>query len=270
MTAIIIVSAVILFFVFLLASFIKIEIEYDETLFVKIKYLLFTFFRMPKTERQKRKEKRKKEKQKKKEEKLRRKNAKGQHIKNKGSEKPSEKKTDTSKSDEKKSDSKNEDKDKNEKKEDVKNSKSEKEKKEKKPKPDMAIIVGCIKAAKPYVKRLFKKIRFDDVFLEITVGGDDAAKAAVSYGVHCSAVYGLVEFLKDTVHFNAKQIKIGVDFDMEKSDYYAYCNIKLRLSTLLFCAIWGFFAVLKVMKNTRQNDPPKENKKPKETPKKAA
>lgn len=120
------------------------------------------------------------------------------------------------------------------------------------------------------MKRLFKKIRFDDVFLEITVGGDDAAKAAISYGVHCSAVYGLVEFLKDTVHFNAKQIKIHADFDMEKSDYYAYCKIKLRLSTLLFCAIWGFFAVMKVMKAGEEKAPSKGGKDPKKTTKKAA
>lgn len=264
MTAIIIISAIILFFMFLLASFIKVELEYDAEFFVKVKYLCFTLFMMPKSKRKLKKEKKKEEKERKKQERLRKKRHKGQHLKTAEKKKPSKVSCNAgrsvfpeeqSKRSEKSKNSKNADfENRSLKRENVKvqktaNGKKERDEKTDKTKPSLEMILDCVKAAKPYVKRLFKKIRFDDVFVEIVVGGDDAAKTAVSYGVHCAAAHGLVCFLKNTVSFKAKKIDIKANFDLEKTDYYAYGKIKLRLSTLLFCAIWGFFAVYKAMKS---------------------
>ena len=100
------------------------------------------------------------------------------------------------------------------------------------------------------------------------MGGDDAAKTAIAYGVHCAAVYGLVSFLKNTVSFKEKKIDIKANFDLEKTDYYFYGKVKLRLSTLLYCAVWGFFAVKKAMSEDQSQ---KGNvKDSKGAPKKAA
>ncbi len=289
MTAIIIISAIILFFVFLLASFVKVELEYDAEFFVKVKYLCFTLFMMPKSKRKLKKEKKKEEKERKKQEKLRKKKHKGQHLKTADKKKPSKGSRNGVRSlsledgqstqSEKSRNSTNTDFENrssesgNVKVQKTVNAKKEKDEKKDgktdKPKPGLEMILGCIKAAKPYVKRLFKKIRFDDVFVEIVVGGDDAAKTAVSYGVHCAAAHGLVCFLKNTVSFKAKKIDIKANFDLEKTDYYAYGKIKLRLSTLLFCAIWGFFAVYKVMKSDNASNRTNSNNS-KDTVKKAA
>lgn len=251
MTALIIISAIILFIVFLLASFVKIELEYDSDFFVKVKYLCFTLFMMPKSKSMLKREKKKEEKKRKKQEKMRKKRHKGQHLITSDKKKPSKV---SPKEQSTQSDKNNDFENRSLKSENVNAQKSDNDKKEKdeksdKPDFDFEMIIGCIKAAKPYVKRFFKKIRFDDVFVEIVVGGDDAAKTAVSYGVHCAAAHGLVCFLKNTVSFKAKKIDIKANFDLEKTDYYAYGKIKLRLSTLLFCAIWGYFAVYKVMKS---------------------
>lgn len=75
------------------------------------------------------------------------------------------------------------------------------------------------------------------------MGGDDAAKTAVSYGTHCAAVYGLISFLDSAVTFKAEKIEIRADFQLEKSEYYAKGMLKLRVSTLLHSGIWGFLAI---------------------------
>lgn len=262
MPAVIIICVLIFLIVFFFTSFVKIELEYDLDFFVKVKYLCFTVFMMPKSKRMLKRERKKEEKERKKKEKLlkkrerlRKKTEKGQHLKEKRKEKGLKASNDgggktaiPEKCSGKEQNVKI--------KESVQKAQNLSDGKKKtpdsfheqdKPKPSPETIIGCIKAAKPHIKRLFKKIRFYDIFSEIVVGGDDAAKTAISYGVHCSAVYGLVCFLKNTVSFKEKKIDIKANFDLEKTDYYFYGKVKVRLSTLLRCVIWGFFAVRKAM-----------------------
>lgn len=279
MPAIIFICVLIFFIVYFLASFVKIELEYDADFFVKVKYLCFTLFMTPKSKRMLKKEKKKEEKERKKRErllikreKLRKKREKGQHLKGKKPEQPKNSGNKTA-IPEKCSDKEQSVKiqklsDKSQNSSGGKKKEPQKSHEKDKPKPKPETIIGCIKAAKPYVKRLFKKIRFYDIFSEIVVGGDDAAKTAIAYGVHCAAVYGLVIFLKNTVSFKEKKIDIKANFDLEKTDYYFYGKVKLRLSTLLYCAVWGFFAVKKAMSEDQSQ---KGNvKDSKGAPKKAA
>lgn len=262
MTAVIIICVVLLLLFFLLASSVKMEFEYDQGVFVKIKYLFITVLMLPKTERQKRKEAKEEKKQKIKEEKrqkrekrklekMQKKQAKkkrktGAHIKTKehsSKNKPVQSKKKTVQSKGKASPKP-----------------SHKENASKKEKIELSQTVQCVKQAKPYVKRIFKKIRIYDVFAEIIVGGEDAAKTAISYGIHCAAVYGFSEFLKNTVHFKEKKITVKADFDNPKTDYYIYAKIKLRLSTLLYCVIWGFSAVTKALnENPESSESAKSN-----------
>ncbi|MDE6725645.1 MAG: hypothetical protein K2J79_08565, partial [Ruminiclostridium sp.] len=80
-------------------------------------------------------------------------------------------------------------------------------------------------------------------------------------------VNGFIAFLKNNVSFKAKKIDIKADFDLEKTDYYIYGKVKLRLSTLLSCLIWGYSAVQGAM----NDDQPKgQAPKSKGTAKKAA
>lgn len=282
MTAIIIISAValiILLVVLLLTAFVKIELEYDSEPFVKVKYLFFSRIVMPETKKSIRRKKRKEKKEKKKQEKRekqRRKQLRGQHLKSNKVKPSSEKKTQPvqkagtvqkAQQTEEGAETKNtdfentSDKNKNVKLLDKENAKKNK------PKPDLDMILSCVRAAKPYAKKLFKKIRIYDVFAEIVVGGDDAAKTALSYGVHCAAVNGFIAFLKNNVSFKAKKIDIKADFDLEKTDYYIYGKIKLRLSTLLSCLIWGYSAVQGAMNGNSTKGQADRNK---ETAKKAA
>ena len=112
--------------------------------------------------------------------------------------------------------------------------------------------------ASPHVKRLFKKIRLSNVVIDIITGGDDAAKTAISYGVHCGAVYGLVSFLDSAISFNADRISVKADFSLPKNEYYLKGTVKLRLSTLLHSGIWGFFAVFSELRKA-SGAPPEKN-----------
>lgn len=236
MTAIIIIVFVLLLIFFLLASFITAELEYDNVFKFKIKYLFFTIAKDPLSPKEIEKKKRKEEKKKRKEER-------------KGNEKETALKT--GKSAQKKNGSEN---GRKESKEGIgtlqpkgkmgeRGSKNSAEKSGK-PKITPELVIRIVKRASPHVKRIFRKIRFDRVYVDITVGGDDAAKTAISYGAHCAAIDGLTAFLDNTVSFKAEKIGIRADFDLEKSKYYAKGRVKLRLSTLLHSGIWGALAIV--------------------------
>lgn len=273
-----VIAFIILLVIFLLTAYVKFELEYDSEPFVKVKYLLFSRILMPETKQSIKRKKRKEKREKKKQEKLekkRKKELRGQHLKSgkktgKKSEnnKPSQKAAAAQKAPQvtKGEKTKNAQTEKtSDKSKNVKNSDKAIPKKDK-PKPDPDLIINCVNAAKPYAKKLFKKIRIYDVFAEIVVGGDDAAKTALSYGVHCAAVNGFIAFLKNNVSFKAKKIDIKADFDLEKTDYYIYGKVKLRLVTLLSCLIWGYSAVQGAM----NGDTPKGQDQSKGTAKKAA
>lgn len=251
MTAIIIIAAAALLLFVLLASSLTVYLDYGESFRIKIKYLFFTILMNPdspkRIQRREMKKAKKAAKEKKKAEKER--------IRQENKELKEEKKNSKTAVYDRADNSQTAKTDKPDK---VHSSESPsshvhykkegaKKDKEKKGKLDLELIIRLIKRASPHIKRIFKKIRFYDVEVDVTVGGDDAAKVAVSYGVHCSIINGLAAFLDNTVTFKAKRIDIKADFDLEKSKYYAKGTVKLRLSTLLHSAIWGACAVLSEM-----------------------
>ncbi len=248
--------------ILILTTSVTIHAEYDNGIYFKVKYLFFTIAMNPESPSRIRRKKRRELKRKSKEEKLRRKNRKAEHLvvhekkdKKKTNEKDiaDEKNVAASKNDiiNDKNGSGKADRDRGEQaaapkvNSDIKSAVASEKSEQKKSKVDFQMIVNAIGAAKPHIKRLFKKIRFSGVLIDILVGGEDAAKTAVSYGIHCTAVYGFAEFLKRTVSFDSERITIKADFDLEKTDYYAKATIKLRISTALRCAVWGGLAVMK-------------------------
>ena len=118
--------------------------------------------------------------------------------------------------------------------------KDEKTDSEEKPKKKLSLedIFEVVKLAmnslgKP-LKRILKRTIFDHLALQIRVGGEDAAKTAISFGVMNIAVGNALGWL-DTF-FTLKKpdvINITADFQSEKSSYDCYCEIKLVLAAAL-------------------------------------
>ncbi|MBO6231285.1 MAG: DUF2953 domain-containing protein [Ruminiclostridium sp.] len=120
-----------------------------------------------------------------------------------------------------------------------------KRKKKKSSIPGFEMIRDYIASASPPVKRLFRKIRIRDVYIDYVVGSDDAAKTALKYGGLCTAIYSLFEWL--TVYMDTKigEINIEADFSAEKDDIFAYITLKLRISTAVGCVLWLAYRMLR-------------------------
>ena len=113
------------------------------------------------------------------------------------------------------------------------------------PKFDLEMIVDYVKSASPPIKRLFKKIKFRNLYIDWVVGSDDAAKTAIKYGAGCAGIYPLMEWLTTYFDVIPKEVNIEADFSAEKDDIFAYCNISLRISTALGCGLWLLFRMAK-------------------------
>lgn len=129
---------------------------------------------------------------------------------------------------------------------------------------DLEMIMDYVRTAAPPVKRLFKKIRVRDLYIDYVVGTDDAAKTAIKYGTICAAVYPIIEWLTTYFSVQAREVKIEADFSRESDNVFAYCVVKLRLGTALFCAIWFLIKFAKTYlkyNNTQQKKPVKARKR---------
>ena len=124
------------------------------------------------------------------------------------------------------------------------------------------MIRDYIESAAPPVKRLFKKIRIRDVYLDYVVGSDDAAKTALKYGGLCAAVYSAAEWLKTYFSVQIKELNIEADFSAEKDDIFFYVNVKLRISTILGCGIWLAVRLLKTYMKYNQTPAAKPKRRP--------
>lgn len=64
----------------------------------------------------------------------------------------------------------------------------------------------------------------------VIIGGDDAADAAVSYGVACAAVYSLVTLLEQSMTLRRRRVSVEIDYAQEDS--------RVRLDLLLRYRLW--------------------------------
>lgn len=262
-------GGIVLLIAILLALSATVVIDIEKGISVEIKYFLFKIFVFPESEKKKKRrekkekkkaarERKKQEKLKKKQDKLRKKAAKKNKAKKKSKETPPSVSEDkvakpdsTAEKAEKSEEKPNSDK------------KQGEDKAEDKPKAkiDFATIKGMIDSASPPVKRLLKKIRVNDVYIDIVVGGEDSAKVALAYGSMYAVICPVIEWLKSVITFKVEELNIEADFEKEKTDYFVHAKAKLRISTALSCGIWLLFRYFRfVMKNQSASSKPTKPK----------
>lgn len=127
----------------------------------------------------------------------------------------------------------------------ARNEKVPKKKKGKKLAFDLEQIMDYVRSASPPIKRLFKKIRVSDLYIDYVVATDDAAKTAIKYGTVCAALYPVIEWLTTYFTVRVRRVHVEADFSEETDDIFAYCKIKLRVSTALGCILWFGVRVIK-------------------------
>ena len=245
MTGWIIFGSILLILIIALAQSVKVTAVYDGKPEITVKLLFFTLYKTPldpKTVAKKKRKKAKKEaREKKKQEKLRKK-AEKKAAKNGAPAEPAEAGSPDSSEASEEADGK-----------------AKKPKKAKKKlNLNFQMIMDYVCSAAPPIKRLFKKIRIRDLYIDWVVGSDDAAKTALKYGGICSAIYPLLEWMKLFFDTKVNEVNIEADFSAEKDDIFLYMTMKLRISTALACVIWLGWRVLKTY--LRYNSKPKQHK----------
>lgn len=114
------------------------------------------------------------------------------------------------------------------------------EKSEEKPKKKLSLddILELVKLAldslgKP-LKKILKRVEISHLALNIVCGGEDAAKAAITFGTVNIAVGNLLGWL-DTF-FTLKpvdELSVNVDFESEETTADAYVEVKLTIAAAL-------------------------------------
>ena len=233
----IIVGSIIFLIAFLLFQSVTVTAVYDKKPEVTVKYMFFTILKIPSPPKKK---KRKKNKNKPTE--------KGREASAENTEDKTNKGENTA---EKQEDSGTEAKEKKT---------PEKEKPAKKKKTgfklsdiDFEMIKDYVESASPPIKRLFKKIRVRDIYIDYVVGSDDAAKTAIKYGSICAVIYSTIKWLTTYFNVKVKEVNVEADFKAEKDDIFAYGKIKLRVSTAIGCALWLAVRVLKTYMKYNKN-----------------
>ncbi len=244
MTGWIIFGSILFVIVFLFTRHITVTTIYDKNPEITVKYLFLTLFRLPAKPKRKKKSKRKK-----------RKEIKAESIKENSGEEKSEQSAEPP-TEEAQSVGKTETSDGN-------TAAPKGANKSTKPKMafslsdiDLEMIKDFVESASPPVKRLFKKIKVRNLYIDYVVGSDDAAKTAIKYGSLCALIYSTLKWLTLYFDVKAEEVNIEADFKAEKDDIFVYTTVKLRISTALGCALWLAVRVLKTYLKYNKNVKP--------------
>ncbi|MEG1972894.1 MAG: DUF2953 domain-containing protein, partial [Oscillospiraceae bacterium] len=109
------------------------------------------------------------------------------------------------------------------------------------------------------LKIFLKRIKIKDVSLEISVGSEDAAKTAISYGGISGATYGILALADDIFSLSCKQIAVYPDYLQENTRIYFKAVIKINIFLALVFLISAAKNDLKLLvnfihpKNKRKN-----------------
>ena len=250
MTGWIVFGCIMLFLIWLFTRHVTVTAVYDRDPEVRVKILFFTIVRVPPDPvKQKKKADRKAAKEAKKAAREAEKAAKQRKGYNsallKMAEEEERQNAEESDTEQKASESTEQSSGKTSKKADKNGYKPPKKKKGGLPDISFDMIRDYIASASPPVKRLFKKIRIRDVYIDWVVGSEDAAKTALKYGGLCTAFYSAAEWLRAYMDAKIREINIEADFDAEKDDIFIYGTLRLRISTAIGCALWLGFRVIR-------------------------
>ena len=115
--------------------------------------------------------------------------------------------------------------------------KSAEDKPKKQPKEQLALARRALPVALEAAGRLKRKIRVDRLFLDVTVGGEDPAAAAITYG-GINAALGMIWPLVEQ-NFNVKDrcIRTAMDFSAAETDLSLEVAATLTVGQVLALAL---------------------------------
>ncbi|MBQ5389512.1 MAG: DUF2953 domain-containing protein [Clostridia bacterium] len=97
-------------------------------------------------------------------------------------------------------------------------------------------ITTIIALIKLLLSRIFKHLRLDVSRIVVTVGAEDAAKCAITYGIVSQSVAYLLEFLDHNLNIHKKrggEIHVYCDFTEEKVSYDIFLSASMTVWQIL-------------------------------------
>jgi hypothetical protein len=92
-------------------------------------------------------------------------------------------------------------------------------------------------SAKSPVKRLIQKLRVERLQINCVIGGDNAAKTALTYGFQSAAISAFLAWANEIVTLKTKEVNVSADFAKNKTDLQFKCRVKLRVWAAVVCLI---------------------------------
>ena len=116
--------------------------------------------------------------------------------------------------------------------------KSAEDKPQKQPKELLALARRALPIALEAAGRLKRKIRVDRLFLDVTVGGEDPAAAAVAYGGVNAAIGMIWPLAEQDLNIKDRRIRTRADFSAAGTDLSLEAAVTLTVGQALALALW--------------------------------
>lgn len=116
------------------------------------------------------------------------------------------------------------------------------------------IMLDIIKTLLAELKFVLKHTKVNSLKGNILVATPDAAMTGIEYGVVCTAVYGFLKFLEETVILKVKKININADFDKTKSTFDFSATIKIQPFFLIIVAFIIVKKIILIKKEVLNNE----------------
>lgn len=136
----------------------------------------------------------------------------------------------------------------------VRRGKIPKEKKKKhlfgdmKPIEFLKLFASVISQMGKTARTILRRTTFKNFSLEVTVGGEDAAKAALTYGEICAFTYPALGLLHANSKMKNPKVNIFADYEKEETDVNFSSVAKIPLIMLVISVLW---IVPSLIKNIR-------------------
>jgi len=98
--------------------------------------------------------------------------------------------------------------------------------------------------SKKHLLNIFKQIYIEELMVDFLFADEDAYKAAMNYGKFSAAIYNLINLIRTFFTVTIKTVDIACDFDSKESVYDFSTKITVKPSTILSAVFGILFGLL--------------------------
>jgi ribosomal protein S9 len=114
---------------------------------------------------------------------------------------------------------------------------------------DFGIFKLMYDSVKQPIRRLIRKLKVRKLHIDYVIGGDDAARTAISYGLQSAAISAFLAWANEIVNLKVKKVNVNADFSKKETDLYMKCFVKLRVMSMAIFALQYIINANKTINN---------------------